>query len=117
MSGNKRLALPHPQGEGADGHRHAARSAHPAAAPRCGADKPWTQALDPQRLQARFGFTPAEARVATALTEGASSAEMARRFQVQQNTIRAHIKQVLAKTGTVRQVQAVSVIWRTALGA
>lgn len=66
------------------------------------------------RLQQRFGFTPAEARVAAALAAGASVSEMAQRLGVQVNTVRSHVKQVLGKTGTVGQVQAVAVMWRWA---
>lgn len=85
----------------------------PIPRPACG--QPNSNAEDPynvQRLQKAFGFTPAEARVAAALAAGESAAGMARRLGVQVNTVRAHIKQVLGKTGTVGQAQAVAAMWR-----
>lgn len=73
--------------------------------------------LDPGRLQARFGFTPAEARVAVALAAGESRGDMAQRFGVQLNTVHAHLKQALAKTGCRRQTQLVALVWRSGIDA
>lgn len=87
--------------------------ADPLPGQACG--QPNGNAEDPfnlQRLQKAFGFTPAEARVAAALATGESVAGMSKRLGVQVNTARAHIKQVLGKTGTMGQAQAVAAMWR-----
>ena len=73
--------------------------------------------LDPRRLQSRFGLTPAEARVAIALAAGDSRADRAQRLGVQLNTVHAHLKQVLAKTGCRRQTQLVALVWRSGIDA
>lgn len=70
--------------------------------------------LDAQVLATMFGLTGAELRVALMLAQGLSSEDMASRLGVQSNTVRGHIKQLLAKTHTRRQAQLVAWLWRSA---
>jgi DNA-binding CsgD family transcriptional regulator len=56
-----------------------------------------------EQLRDLFGFTAAESRVANALLAGQSVEDIARSGQVRRDTIRAHVKRMLAKTGTKRQ--------------
>ena len=71
-----------------------------------------TTALAAGALQAIFGLTPAEARVALALRRGLSLGEMARDFGVGSVTVRSHLKSIFAKTGTRRQAELVAVLAR-----
>jgi DNA-binding CsgD family transcriptional regulator len=50
-----------------------------------------------------YGLTLTEARLATALAEGASVEEAAAAMGVTRNTVRTHLKRIFAKTGTNRQ--------------
>lgn len=63
-------------------------------------------------LKRRYGFTPTEAVVAQLLATGMSTLDIAARLGVQPNTVRAHLKQVLAKSGTRRQTETVALLWR-----
>lgn len=54
-------------------------------------------------VQALFDFTPAEARVAIALGEGASIDDAARRLGVSRETVRTHLRAIFSKTGVSRQ--------------
>lgn len=56
-----------------------------------------------EQLRELFGFTAAEARVANALLQGNSVEEIALATSVRRDTVRAHVKRMLAKTGTRRQ--------------
>lgn len=71
--------------------------------------------LDEGALRGAFGFTPAEARVAVALANGASAAEMATAWGLQVNTVQMHVKRLLAKTRTARQAELVGLLWRSAV--
>jgi len=64
-------------------------------------------------LRDLFGLTPAEATVACALVSGLDPQAMAASLGVQRNTVQAHLKRVLAKTGTSRQSQCVALILRS----
>lgn len=75
---------------------------------------PETEGLNPELAQAMFGLTPAEARVAAALANGHSTEQIALGLGVQTNTVLAHIKRVLTKTGAARQVELVSLLLRSA---
>jgi DNA-binding CsgD family transcriptional regulator len=55
------------------------------------------------QLRDLFGFTAAESRVANALLGGQSVEEIASATQVRHDTVRAHVKRMLAKTGSRRQ--------------
>ncbi|MDI4634124.1 helix-turn-helix transcriptional regulator [Pelomonas sp. V22] len=65
-------------------------------------------------LQQLFGLTPTEAKVAAALAMGHSSRELALDMAVQVNTVQAHVKHLLIKSGARRQAQLVSLILRSA---
>lgn len=69
---------------------------------------------DTELLQQLFGLTPTEARVAAALAMGQNSQELAQDMAVQVNTVQAHIKHLLIKSGARRQAQLVSLILRSA---
>ncbi|HEX7926397.1 MAG TPA: LuxR C-terminal-related transcriptional regulator, partial [bacterium] len=60
-----------------------------------------------ERLRAMFGLTEAEARVASALAEGLSPAEIAKRHGTQTKTVRTQLESIHAKLGVRRQAQAV----------
>lgn len=59
--------------------------------------------LDALQLQTLFGFTRAETRVANALLGGRTSEDISLAWEVRQDTIRAHVKRMLAKTATRNQ--------------
>jgi DNA-binding CsgD family transcriptional regulator len=54
-------------------------------------------------LRDLFGFTAAEARVANALLVGQTVEDISRETDVRCDTVRSHVKRMLAKTGTRRQ--------------
>jgi len=64
-------------------------------------------AFRPQHLRDLFGFTPAESRIANALLAGERVEEIAARLAVRADTVRGHIKRMLAKTGTRKQADLV----------
>jgi DNA-binding CsgD family transcriptional regulator len=66
--------------------------------------------VDPFLLSTTFDLTPAEARVASHLAAGRNLKEIARHLGVQTNTVRTHLNNVLAKTGTHRQSDLVRVL-------
>lgn len=57
----------------------------------------------PGLLQGLFDLTPTEARVAKAIGEGLTLAELAQRLGVSRETVRSHLGSVFRKTGTTRQ--------------
>lgn len=71
---------------------------------------------DAQELAGRaagiFGFTPAESAVAARLLEGASAEQIANERRLSLNTIRTHIKSLLAKAGVGRQTDLVRQLGR-----
>jgi DNA-binding CsgD family transcriptional regulator/PAS domain-containing protein len=56
-----------------------------------------------EQLRDLFGFTAAEARVANALLVGQTVEDISRETDVRCDTVRSHVKRMLAKTGTRRQ--------------
>jgi DNA-binding CsgD family transcriptional regulator/PAS domain-containing protein len=64
-------------------------------------------------LQALFQLTPAEARIAEALANGKSLAEIAVSQRANRQTVRKQLKAIFAKTGTNRQAQCVAAILRS----
>jgi DNA-binding CsgD family transcriptional regulator len=66
-----------------------------------------------QRLRELFGLTPAEARLALALFEGATPNEAANKFGISPNTARAQLARVFEKTGTGRQSELVRLTMKT----
>jgi DNA-binding CsgD family transcriptional regulator len=61
-------------------------------------------------LQALFDLTPAEARMASQITEGKSIEQISTATGIAQNTIRTHLKSVFQKTGVQRQAELVSLL-------
>lgn len=61
-----------------------------------------------------FGLTPAEGAVAADLARGLSLDSIARLRGVRIATVRSHVKQILAKTGTHRQAELVALLARSA---
>jgi len=61
-------------------------------------------------VQSLFDLSPAEARVARALTAGQSVAEIASAGSVSPNTVRTQVRRVLEKTGCHRQSDVVALL-------
>ena len=55
---------------------------------------------DPDELRGLFGFTATESRIANALVGGLSTEGISQAFLIRPDTVRTHIKRLLAKTGT-----------------
>lgn len=70
-------------------------------------DAPELPAAQVQRL---YGLSAAEARTALALAQGLPVREIAERAGVQENTVRWHLKQSYAKTGTRGQTELVRLL-------
>ncbi|MGH6851181.1 MAG: helix-turn-helix transcriptional regulator, partial [Methylocella sp.] len=68
------------------------------------------QAPPVELVQSLFDLTPAEARVARGLASGETVEGIASARGVSQNTIRAHVRGVLEKTGCNRQVDIVALL-------
>lgn len=64
----------------------------------------------PDLLQALFDLTPAEARIASLLTDGKSVAAISKIQDVSLNTVRTQLKSVFVKTGVDRQVDLVRLL-------
>lgn len=67
-------------------------------------------------LQGLFDLTPAEARAARAIAAGQSVAQIATAGKVSSETVRTHVKAVLAKTGLNRQTDLAALLAGTVLG-
>lgn len=65
------------------------------------------------RLRELFGLTRTEGAVAAALGQGASLEDIAARMGIGLATVRSHLKRILAKTGTHRQAEAVTLLARS----
>ncbi len=68
-------------------------------------------------IQAMFGLSPREARVAQGLAEGATLDEIAAEAKVSRNTVRSQLRGVLEKTGCNRQAEVVALLSRLTLSA
>ena len=66
--------------------------------------------LDPLIVSLAFGLSPAEARVATAIAEGASPEEVARSRRVSLTTVRTQLRGVFEKMGVRRQSEMVRML-------
>jgi DNA-binding CsgD family transcriptional regulator len=64
-------------------------------------------------LRELFGFTRTEAAVATLLAQGNSLDEIAIKICSGPATVRSHLKQIFAKTGTHRQAELVALVARS----
>lgn len=71
-----------------------------------------TAAVDSRSLEGYLGLTPAEAGVALALCFGQPMNEIAKSRGVSIETVRSHLKRIMAKTGTARQAELVSLLLR-----
>ncbi|MBA1146900.1 helix-turn-helix transcriptional regulator [Ectothiorhodospiraceae bacterium WFHF3C12] len=69
-----------------------------------------TGVLDASLLRELYGLTPAEANLAIGLGRGSELAQIADDWAVSRETLRTHLKRVLAKTGTSRQVELIRLI-------
>jgi DNA-binding CsgD family transcriptional regulator len=63
-------------------------------------------------LKQGYGLTGAEARVSLALLRGQEISEIAQSFKVSEGTVRSQLKSIFAKTGTHRQADLVSLLFR-----
>jgi DNA-binding CsgD family transcriptional regulator len=66
--------------------------------------------LHEEKLRKCYDLTHVEARIAPELAHGETITEIARRLGVKANTVRWHVKQILAKTGTRRQAELVRLL-------
>lgn len=57
--------------------------------------------------EAAYALTPAQSRVALAVYRGSTMKEAAGQLQIAESTVRTHLNEVYAKTGTTRQAQLV----------
>lgn len=57
--------------------------------------------------EAAYALTPAQSRVALAIYRGSTMKEAAGQLQIAESTVRTHLNEVYAKTGTTRQAQLV----------
>lgn len=67
--------------------------------------------LDDKLLAALFKLTRTEQQVALRLALGQDAAEIALALNIQANTVRSHIKQLLSKSDTRRQAEFVVRVW------
>jgi DNA-binding CsgD family transcriptional regulator len=70
------------------------------------------QAPPVELVQSLFDLTPAEACVARSLAAGDTVEAIATSRRVSQNTIRAHVRDILEKTGCNRQVDMIALLIR-----
>ena len=68
------------------------------------------QSASAQALRELFGMTRAEAAIAVAVSQGQSPEQIAAALGVGLGTVRTHLKRVLTKTGTHRQVALAALI-------
>lgn len=61
-------------------------------------------------IQDLFALTPTEAAIAASLANGESVIDTARHIGIAENTVRAHLRSIFAKTGVCRQSQLVHLI-------
>ena len=66
--------------------------------------------LNQEVLIRLYGLTPAEARLACALSRGYEIAELSAEWRISRETLRTHLKRVLGKTGTHRQTELVRLL-------
>jgi DNA-binding CsgD family transcriptional regulator len=73
------------------------------------------QTIAPSHLIDLFGLTSTEARVVASLSQGQGVEQIALAQQVQANTVLAHLKRAMVKTGTHRQAELVALVCRACL--
>lgn len=64
----------------------------------------------PSLLQALFGLTPAESRLAQGLAEGRPLDALSEQWGVSRETLRTQLRSIFAKTGTNRQAELASIL-------
>ena len=67
-------------------------------------------------LVSLYKLTPTEAQVAKLLVQGLTPKEICRRLLVKSNTVKLHLRNVLRKTGTHSQTEAISAIMHSPAG-
>lgn len=65
-----------------------------------------------EKLRSRFGLTAAESRVALAVSEGLSYAEIATLLSVSIHTVHTHVKEIHQKLGVHSNGRAAAIIRR-----
>ena len=70
-------------------------------------DSEATRSPSPERLQVVYALTPAEARMASAIVDGAGMASAASALNLSPNTAKFHLKAVFGKVGVSSQAQLV----------
>jgi DNA-binding NarL/FixJ family response regulator len=73
-------------------------------------------ALDEDLLRRALKITRAEARIAVLLTSGGSVSAIAGQLEVQENTVRAHLKSIFAKTGARNQASLTKLVLGASAG-
>lgn len=71
---------------------------------------PTSAVMSEAGLRSTFGFTKAEARVADGLLAGLSTRDLADRLELQVDTVRQYVKQLLQKTGARRQSELLHIM-------
>ena len=66
----------------------------------------------PEDVQAAFGLTPAEFRLARTLADGCTLDEASARLGISKNTVRTQLRGLFEKTGTHRQSELVALLHR-----
>jgi DNA-binding CsgD family transcriptional regulator len=69
-------------------------------------------AIEADDLRALFGFTLAEARIATALANGATATTMATDLGISITTVRSHLRTLMQKSGAASQSRLIAVLLR-----
>src|SRR5690606_17971188 len=64
--------------------------------------------VDAALLSSTFGLTPAETRVALALSEGTTPSEIAAGLNISRTTVAFHLRNIFQKTGSRRQAELVA---------
>ena len=65
---------------------------------------------DDDVLRHLYGFSRAQARIASAMLRGQRAPDIADHLGVSLNTVRTHLKQIFAKTGVTRQADLVRLL-------
>lgn len=68
-----------------------------------------------ERRQQRFGLSPRELQVLTALEKGSLLSELARALFISESTLKTHLSSIYRKLGVKNQVQALSVARKAGL--
>lgn len=75
------------------------------------------RSADPLRLQTEFKLTPAQARLAALLHDGASVKQAADQLGITEGSARQYLRRIFAKTGTNRQIDLIrEIAWAVAEG-